>query len=225
MAAASAGMQNVSRSQIWNFPKLKGQENYESWSKKMRNALIYCGLWEIVETGRDSFPEDTATTAPQRLTHEAAVRTWEDKNSQSAAFIYLMCEHKPAEAIEEEVSSHDRWKKLESNYVSSSFILRVTKFQELLSTHLSTSNDSLETYVADIRNKAKELKRMSASIPDWILVTMLLNNLDGKFKDFVHRLLVHMKDKTPNFDEIVALLYEESVFLRRIAKIKLYSRP
>ena len=218
MAAASTVMQNVSHNQIWNFPKLKGQENYEPWSRKMRNALIYCGLWEIVETGKDSFPEDTATTAPQRLTHEAAVRTWEEKNSQGAALIYSMCEDKPAEAIEEEVSSHDRWEKLESNYVSSGFILRVTKFLELLSTRLSTSNNSLETYVAGIRNKAKELNRMSAPIPDWILVTMLLNNLDGKFKEFVHRLLVHMKDKTPDFDEIVALLYDEERLLKKDTK-------
>ena len=216
--AASTGMQNVSHNQIWNFPKLKGQENYEPWSKKMRNALTYTGLWEVVETGRASYPEDTATTAPQRVTHEIAVRTWDEKNSQGAALIYSMCEDKPAEAIEDEASSYDRWEKLESNYVSSGFILRVTRFQELLNTRLSTSSNSLESYVAGIRNKAKELKRMSAPIPDWILVTMLLNNLDGKFKEFVHRLLVHMKDKTPEFDEIVALLYEEERLLKKDTK-------
>ena len=129
-----------------------------------------------------------------------------------------MCEDKPAEVIKEEISSYDRWEKLESNYVSSGFILRVIKFQELLSTRLSTSNNSLKIYVTDIRNKVKELKRISASISDWILVTMLLNNLDGKFKEFVYRLLVHMKDKTPEFDEIVALLYEEKRLLKKNIK-------
>ena len=69
-----------------------------------------------------------------------------------------------------------------------------------------------------IRNKAKELKRISASIPDWILVTMLLNNLDGKFKEFVHRLLVHIKDKIPDFDEIVALLYKKERLLKKNTK-------
>ena len=39
-----------------------------------------------------------------------------------------MCEDKPVEAIEDEASLYDRWEKLESNYISSGFILRVTRF-------------------------------------------------------------------------------------------------
>ena len=108
MALASTGMQNVSHNQIWNFPKLKGQENYEPWSKKMRNALIYTGLWEVVDTGRATYPEDTTTTAPQRLAYEVVIRIWEEKNSQGAALIYFMYKDKLIEAIEEKISSYNR---------------------------------------------------------------------------------------------------------------------
>ena len=39
-----------------------------------------------------------------------------------------MCEDKSIEAIKEKISLHDRWEKLESNYVSFDFILRIIKF-------------------------------------------------------------------------------------------------
>ena len=38
---------------------------------------------------------------------------------------------------------------------------------------------------------------------------MLLNNLDKKFKEFVYRLLIHIKNKTLEFNKIVALLYKK----------------
>lgn len=62
--------------QIWNFPKLKGQENYQPWSKKMRSALKYCGLWEVVDQGIGIFPDDPPTapapTAVQAAAYELA---------------------------------------------------------------------------------------------------------------------------------------------------------
>ena len=62
--------------------------------------------------------------------------------------------------------------------------------------------------MVNIRIKSKDLKRMGAPIADWILVTLLLNNLDSKFKDFVYRLITRL-DELPDFDEIVTILYEE----------------
>ena len=53
---------------------------------------------------------------------------------------------------------------------------------------------------------------------------MLLNNLNKKFKEFVHRLLIYMKNKTPEFDKIVALLYKEKRLLKKnIKKQALYT--
>lgn len=55
---------------------------------------------------------------------------------------------------------------------------------------------------------------MGAPIDSWILVTLLLKNLDGKYKDFVHRLVTQLDD-TPDFDKIVTCLYEEDRRLKR----------
>lgn len=128
-----------------------------------------------------------------------------------------MCDEKPAEAIEDNDMAISRWTKLQTTYSDSNFVLRFTKLQELWKTSLSTSANSVETYVVNIRTKAKDLKRMRAPIEDWILVILLLNNLDSKYKDFVHRLVTQL-DNMPDFDKIVTLLHEEDRLLKRDVK-------
>ena len=232
-------MHAAALTQIWNFPKLKGQENYQPWAKKMRSALKYCGLWDIVEQGIGMFPEDLperqseeerladgtirtrvivhGPSNEQVLAYQADMKVWKEVNNQASELIYSMCEDKPAEAIEDDEVAMNRWTKLESQYVDSGFVLRFTKLQELWNTTLSSSNNSIETYIANIRTKSKDLKRMGATIDSWILVALLLNNLDGKYKDFVHRLVTQLDDM-PDFDKIVTLLHEEERLLKRDTK-------
>ena len=47
---------------------------------------------------------------------------------------------------------------------------------------------------------------------------MLLNNLNKKFKKFVYRLFIHIKNKTLEFNKIVALLYKEKRLLKKNIK-------
>ena len=47
---------------------------------------------------------------------------------------------------------------------------------------------------------------------------MLLNNLNKKFKEFVYRLLIYMKNKILKFDEIVALFYKKERLLKKNIK-------
>ena len=204
--------------QIWNFPKLKGQESYQPWSKKMKSALKYCSLWDIVNQGLTLFPDNLPTnpqpTNEQVLAYNAAMKTWKDFNSQASELIYSMCEDKPAEAIEDKEITMNQWIKLQTDYTNSGFVLRFTKLQELWTTTMSSSNNSIETYVANIRTKSKDLKRMGAPIDSWILAALLLNNLDGKYKDFVYCLVTQLDD-LPDFDKIVTLLHEEDCLLKR----------
>lgn len=222
MASSQAFTANATAlTHIWNFPKLKGQENYQAWSKKMKSALKYSGLWKIVEEGIASFPDDLPIDpAPSNTQVEAynmKMKAWKDINNQASELIYSMCEDNPADAIEDETVAMNRWAKLEGNYTDSGFVLRFTKLQELWSTTFSTSGNSIETYVANIRTKSKDLNRMGAKIDDWILVALLLNNLDVKYKDFVHRLLTQV-DEVPEFDKIVILLQAEDRLLQRDSK-------
>lgn len=222
--------------QIWSFPKLKGQDNYQPWAKNMKSALRYCGLWEVTEVGLEVFPDDlpveeiqeetlqdgtvrrrtikAGPTNAEILVFQKGVKDWKDLNNQAAELIYSMCEEKPKEAIEEEEYAMNRWLKLQTNYQDSGFVLRFTKLQELWLTSMTSSSNSMETYIANLRTKSKDLKRMGAPIDEWILVALLLNNLDSKYKDFVHRLITSLDDVL-NFDKIVTLLDEEDRLLKR----------
>lgn len=154
----------------------------------------------------DDLPEDPIPTNEQLLAYQAEIKAWEGLNNQAAALIYSMCEDGPAESIEDEEVAMNRWIKLQTDYTDTGFVLRFTKLQELWNTTLSSSNGSVETYIANIRTKSKDLERMGAPIDSWILVALLLNNLDGKYKDSVHG-LVRQLDGMPDFDQIVTLLH------------------
>ena len=212
---ATFNMQTAALTQIWSFPKLKWRENYQPWAKKMKSALKYSGLWQIVEQGNDTHPDDLPTdpapTVAATRAHEASVKAWNEVNNKAAALIYSMCEENPAVAIEDEDVAQNRWEKLEkdyTDYTNPRFVLRFIKLEELWSTSLGSSGNSIETYVANIRTQSKDLKRMGAKIDDWILVSILLKNLGVKYKEFVHRLVTQLDD-SPDFDRIVTLLHEE----------------
>ena len=185
----------------------------------MKSALKYSGLWEIVDQGLAKFPEDLPEDAEEAavLTYQTDLKAWNEVNNQAAELIYSMCEEKPAEAIEDINTAISRWLKLQDDYTETGFIPRFTKFQELRITTLASSNNSIKTYIANIYTKSRDLKRIGAPVEDWILVALLLNNLDSKYKDFVHRLLVQLDD-TPDFDKIVSLLHEEDRLLKRDIK-------
>ena len=226
--------------QVWIFDKLKGQTNYHPWSKRMKSALKFSRLWDVVDQGTRLLPANLPEeelgheTTPQGeertwvitpgptpdeiLAYQKAVESWKDLNSQAAELIYTMCEDIPAEAIEETDSAAKRWHQLAKDYSDSGFVLRFTKLQELWNTTLSSSGNSIETYVANIRTKAKELERMGAPVEEWIAVSLLLNNLDGgKFKDFTHRMITSLEE-VPKFDKIITRLHEEDGLLKRDSK-------
>ena len=82
---------------------------------------------------------------------------------------------------------------------------------------MTSSGNSMKTYVINIRAKSKNLNRMEARIDEWILVSLLLNNLDIKYKNFVHRTITSLNE-VPDFDKIVTLLHEEERLLKRDTK-------
>ena len=46
-------------SALWNFEKLKGNENYKPWSRSCKNALQTMGIWSAITTDPPSKPFET----------------------------------------------------------------------------------------------------------------------------------------------------------------------
>ena len=65
--------------------------------------------------------------------------------------------------------------------------------------------------------KMKPEEREIQGFDDWILVAFLLNNLDSKYKEFVHRLVTQLDD-IPNSDKTVTLLHQEDRLQKRDLK-------
>ena len=201
--------------QVWNFPKLKGQENYHSWAKKMREALKYNALWDIVNEAQVVPPLVANATPEQLQTHQTAVATWKTMNAEAGGLIHSMCEEKPADKIEDLSTATERWMKLKTDYISSGFVNRLTKLEDLWHLRPNGSENSIETYIANIRSKAEQLKEMGSPISEWIVVSILLSNLDIKYKNFKHRLLTSGLEKNPSFDQVIPLLLAEERLLKR----------
>ena len=169
--------------QIWDLPKLKEQEDYHSWAKKMREALKYNALWDMVNEAQVVPPVVANATPEQLQAHQTAVTAWKTMNAQAGGLIHSMCEEIPADKIEDLPTATERWMKLKMDYTSSGFVNRFTKLEDLWYLRPSGSENSIETYVANIRSKAGELKEMGSPIEEWIVVSILLSNLDIKYKD------------------------------------------
>ena len=82
---------------------------------------------------------------------------------------------------------------------------------------MTSSDNSIKTYVINIRAKSKNLSRIRARIDEWILVSLLLNNLDIKYKNFVHRIITSLNEVL-DFDKIITLLHEKERLLKRDIK-------
>ena len=169
----------------------------------MKSALKFSELWKIVEQEIDSFPVDLSiketvakeqaddfirnrvvTSGPiqdQVRAYQTEMSVWEDLNNQASELIYNKCEDKPAENIEDEQFATNRWVRLQTDYFDSGFVLRFSKLQNLWGTTMTNSSNSIKTYVVNIRIRAKDLKRMGVAIDEWILIALLLMNLNGKF--------------------------------------------
>lgn len=175
MATTQASNKHAaSLTEIWNFPKLKGRDDYQPWAKRMKSALKYCGLW-VVTSDSNHIPtrpplDDDVNAVPDRVeAYDEAEILWTSLNNHASGLIYSMCEETPAESIEDEKIAINRWQHLKKKYTDSGFVARHIKLQELWSTSLASSSNSIESYIANIRTRSKDLKRMGAPIDQWIL--------------------------------------------------------
>ena len=205
---------------VWKFDKLIGTDNYRPWARNMKRLMKWEGYWEVVD-GSEFCPtlwteekDDTgkvtkaAPTTAEKTELERIHKEWSVKNRRAAQLLVMYCTDKPASMIEDIEDAFLIWCILKENHQDSGFTARHTAFQKLTATTVGDYEGSVDSYIYGIRTNAKDLKNMNATVPDWILVSILLNNLDDKYIDFVHRIVVKATGE-PDFEEVVKLLYKE----------------
>jgi len=101
------------------------------------------------------------------------------------------------------------WLKLKKLYEVQGFNARYLTFMTLLSHHYNLSK-FIENYVDQLKTSSQCLQEMNSIFSDWVILTVLLNNLNFTFNVFVmaKRQFIHITTST--FDFLVAELIDET---------------
>lgn len=218
---------------IWDFPKLKGSVNYRQWARSMEIALVLEGHWDVIEDDA-AYPQscleehggyndngEPIVTAPTEQESdkisEQQVR-WKGQNARVKGLIMHKCEESPADLIIGVYEAREQWSKLQKHFEDSGFTSKHLTVQELMDTSLTSCGNSIDTYVTTIQAKANDLKKMNAQLPNWLIVSILLDNLDGKYGDFTHEIITSIGTSEPDLNEIIMMLYREDRYRSRVGR-------
>jgi hypothetical protein len=101
------------------------------------------------------------------------------------------------------------WLKLKELYEVQGFNTRYLTFTTLLSHHYDLSK-FIEDYVDQLKTSSRRLQEMDPTFSDWVILTVLLNNLESTFNAFVTAKRQSIRVTTPTFNSLAAELIDEA---------------
>jgi len=101
------------------------------------------------------------------------------------------------------------WLKLKELYKVQGFNIRYLTFTTLLSHHYNLSK-FIEDYVDQLKTLSQCLQEMNSTFSDWVILTVLLNNLEFTFNVFVMTKHQFIHVTTFTFDFLAAELIDEA---------------
>ncbi len=165
-------------------------------------------LWAVVsDTSFKSVVElDDVNTLNLKFLSEYIV--WSKENDRACATIALLCQDDFKRFIQD-LSAHQMWLKLKKLYKVQGFNARYLTFTTLLSHHYNLFK-FIENYVDQLKTSSQWLQEMNSTFSDWVILTVLFNNLEFTFNAFVmtKRQFIHITTFT--FDFLTAELIDET---------------
>jgi len=101
------------------------------------------------------------------------------------------------------------WLKLKELYKVQGFNIRYLTFMTLLSHHYDLFK-FIENYVDQLKTLSQCLQKMNSTFSDWVILTVLLNNLEFTFNAFVMTKHQFIYVTTSTFDFLAAELIDEA---------------
>ena len=101
------------------------------------------------------------------------------------------------------------WLKLKKLYEVQGFNIRYLTFMTLLSHHYNLSK-FIENYVDQLKTSSQCLQEMNSTFSDWVILTVLLNNLEFTFNAFVMTKCQFIHVTTSTFNFLAAELIDEA---------------
>jgi len=198
----------TSSNSTFNFPRLAGASNYASWATNVKFVLMDKDLWAVVSG--TSFEPVVVLGGVNTLDTKSSPEyiAWSRENDRACATIALSCQDGPKGFIQD-LSARQMWLKLKELYEVQGFNARYLTFTTLLSHHYDSSK-SIEDYVDQLKTSSRRLQEMDPTFPDWVILTVLLNNLGFTFNAFVTAKRQSIHVTTPTFDSLAAELIDEA---------------
>ena len=214
---------------LWNFEKLKGNENYKPWSRSCKNALQTMGIWHAcVESGPPIEPGDTiikdvegkmtSMKKPDDVyqkdldTWRTKVPIWQAHDRIARGHIFNKLTETPQDIVEDLESSNEVWAMLQKRFSNQGYTKVYSLTEQMQLTTLSSCGGDIQKYTAKTQSLNKDLNAMDQGEPELKLTFKLLMNLEGKFKEYVSRTIT--QEVMPSFGKVATDLAE----LDRMAK-------
>ena len=218
--ARMEGLGTVSTSNLWNFENLRGFENYQTWSRDCKNALVGTGLWTVCT--------DTPPVSPSEFVISDGVETetrktdkvfqkereewlgkqqiWETKSRVARSQIYIKCEAAQKELIEDILEASTVWSLFKNQYADQGFVSKTSTWRKYSTISIGDCGGDLTKYVIALGSLQRQLVNMGQKIDNWMTAANLLSGLEGRFQEYVTRTIT--MDELPSFERIAADLQE-----------------
>lgn len=174
---------------MYEFPKLKGIENYEKWSDDMTIVLKMNGLWWVTsgKLEKPVIPPSNATTADEEG-YARELLEWEDKNMRACGMIKLSTERGPRIDIRDIEIATQIWSILKDRYEPSKFTTLYLAWRRLTQSRQSDFK-SVQDYADSLKLAASRCSKVGEEVPDWLLSHLFLLGLNEGLEPYVFSLI------------------------------------
>lgn len=144
-------------------------ENWQSWSFRMRMLLIREGLWRVVSVEQ---PEDVDDD------------DWQRDDERAVATIGLCLEDSQFSIIKKKKSAKDVWESLKTYHEKPNMTSRVSLLKRLCSINLAEGGD-MEKHLVVLDELFERLDNVGQQLDDTLKVAMILRSLPDSFDNLV----------------------------------------
>lgn len=174
---------------LLDIQKLNGV-NYDDWSFRVKNALMYKRLWKCVNSTEVKDQES---------------------DEQALSLIALSCNNIVKDTILECKTASEAWKKLAEKYVRSSPAAKVALYCRLTSLRCETVSGTKEL-LEEFSVVVRKLRELKVTMDDDMFTIILLRALPPCYEQF--RVAVLTRDTLPELSEVQSKVEEE--YLRQL---------
>lgn len=171
-----------------SIPKLKGSDNYITWSIRTKATLT---------------KEDLA--APIEEADLGA------KNNKALAIIKLLCEDGPLLYIKDLVSAKEAWSKLKDLYNPSGFTTEYLTLKEFFNNSLDDFS-AMEEYLNRVKSLVDDLKGKDIVLPNQVVIAWVLNSLGAEYEGFISNIIQSLRKdpKSYTIETLFSSLIDEA---------------